>query len=153
MEFIGMGFRRQRRGASRMLGDSDILNGRCDLRPNHCSSRIRYAILRGVGFNPYGSPSLFRLRWSTAPRHSPSSKKRIVTMTVRFRRDVAAAPLAIPAPSSVLVRRLLFRSQNNPARRRMLTWLLAVDDARLQEFALRPQDIAILRRVGRGQRE
>lgn len=70
-------------------------------------------------------------------------------MTVRFRPDVAVALLAMPA-SSGLVRRLLLRSQDNPARQRLLRWLLAVDDARLLTFGLTAEDIAILRATRRG---
>jgi hypothetical protein len=66
-------------------------------------------------------------------------------MTVRFTRDVAEASLDEPVPSSSLVRRLLYRSHDDPAKRRVLIWLLAVDDARLLRFGLTPEDIAILR--------
>jgi hypothetical protein len=69
-------------------------------------------------------------------------------MTVRFRPDGAAALLAMPA-SSGLVRRLLLRSHGHPARQRLLTWLLAVDDARLLRFGLTPEDVAILRATTR----
>ena len=74
-------------------------------------------------------------------------------MTVRFSQDVAALSLALPSSSSVLVRRLLFRCHDNPARQRILAWLLAVDDARLLKFGLSPEDIAILRTSARGQED
>jgi hypothetical protein len=69
----------------------------------------------------------------------------MVVMTVRFRQDVAAASLAVPDSGSALVRRLLFRSHDTPARQRMLTWLVTVDDTRLLKFGLTPEDISILR--------
>jgi hypothetical protein len=78
-------------------------------------------------------------------------------MTVRFRPDGAAALLAMPASSGLVrrlllrsfVRRLLLRSHGHPARQRLLTWLLAVDDARLLRFGLTPEDVAILRATTR----
>jgi hypothetical protein len=55
------------------------------------------------------------------------------------------------ARSSALVRRLLFRSHDDAGKRRILTWLLAVDDARLLKFGLTHEDIAVLRTTARGQ--
>jgi hypothetical protein len=71
-------------------------------------------------------------------------------MTIRFTQDVGAAPLPMKAPKSGLVRRLLFRSRDDPARQRILTWLLAVDDGSLLKFGITPEDIAILRATTRG---
>jgi hypothetical protein len=42
------------------------------------------------------------------------------------------------------LRRLLCRSRDDAAKRRMFTWLLEVDDAPLLRFGLTPEDIAIL---------
>ena len=66
-----------------------------------------------------------------------------------FRRGVPPVPLDVPIPSSALVRRLLFRSHIDPARRRILTWLVQVDDKQLLKFGLTPEDIAILRIAAR----
>jgi len=85
--------------------------------------------------------------------------------------DVPSQPRALPLPgnptlkdadltrfyawrvarSSALVRRLLFRSHDDPGKRRILKWLLAVDDARLLQFGLTHDDIAVLRTTARGQ--
>lgn len=73
-------------------------------------------------------------------------------MTARFRHDAASVLLAVPAPRSGLVRRLVFRSHGDPARRRMLAWLASVDDMQLVKFGLTPADIAMLRETARGQR-
>jgi hypothetical protein len=70
-------------------------------------------------------------------------------MTIRFRQDVASALRALPASSSGLVRRLILRSQGDPARRRILAWLVAVDEARLLQFGLTLADISILRSAAR----
>ena len=70
-------------------------------------------------------------------------------MAVRLGHAVAAGSLASPAPGSGSVRRLLFRSHDDPARQRILTWLLAIDDARLLRFGLTPEDIAVLRATAR----
>jgi len=73
-------------------------------------------------------------------------------MTVRFSQDKGAASLAKPLSSSALVRRLLFRSHNDPAKRRILAWLVALDDARLLKLGLTPEDIAMLRTGARAQK-
>ena len=74
-------------------------------------------------------------------------------MTFRFGQDEIAASLAMPASSSALVHRLLLRSHDDAAKRRILTLLVAVDDARLLNFGLTPEDIAILRTTARDQRD
>jgi|SRR5215831_6295073 len=86
-----------------------------------------------------------RNRGATPPRKG-------VVMTVRFKRDVAAASLDARVGGSGLVRRLLSRSHDDPAKRRVLTLLLAIDDARLLKFGLTAEDIAILRTTARGPR-
>ena len=72
-------------------------------------------------------------------------------MTVQSRQEVTAGTHVKPAPSSALVRRLLFRSHDDAAKHRILKWLLLVDDARLLKFGLTPEDIVILRTTARGQ--
>jgi hypothetical protein len=72
-------------------------------------------------------------------------------MTVQFsKRSVPPLPRNSPMPSSGLVRRLLFRSPDDAAKQRILTCMLAVDDARLLKFGLTPEDIVILRTTERG---
>ena len=73
-------------------------------------------------------------------------------MTVRLNRDVAAASLDKRVARSSLVRRLLFRSHDDAAKRRMLTSLLAADDAHLLKFGLSAKDIAFLRITTRERR-
>jgi hypothetical protein len=46
--------------------------------------------------------------------------------------------------TSSLVRRLV-RAQHDPARQRLREWLREIDDRRLLEFGLTPEDIAVLR--------
>jgi len=65
-------------------------------------------------------------------------------MTVQFVRRGVAWVSPGGRASSGLVRRLV-RSHDDPAKRRRLTWLLALDDARLLRFGLTLEDIAMLR--------
>ena len=75
-------------------------------------------------------------------------------MTVGFiRQGGTAASLDVPVHSSSLVRRLLLQSQEDPAKLRVLTLLLEVDDVRLLSFGLTREDIAILRATGRGRKD
>ena len=72
-------------------------------------------------------------------------------MTLQFsRQGMAAMPLAVPAPQSSFVRRLL-QAQNDPAKQRVLAWLLQIDDARLIRFGLNPEDVVILRATAGGE--
>lgn len=67
-------------------------------------------------------------------------------MTVQFfKPSLPPLPGNSPMPSSGLVRRLLLRSHDDAAKQRILTCMLAVDDARLLQFGLTPEDIVILR--------
>ena len=59
-----------------------------------------------------------------------------------------AMPVAAPLAQSRLVRRLL-HAHDDPAKRRVLAWLLDIDDARLLAFGLSAEDIAILRAFAR----
>jgi hypothetical protein len=73
-----------------------------------------------------------------------------MVMTVQFfRQGMAAMPLAAQIPQSSFVRRLL-RANNDPAKQRVLAWLLEIDDARLLRFGLTPEDVIILRTTAQG---
>jgi hypothetical protein len=72
-----------------------------------------------------------------------------MVVTVQFsRQGMAAMPMPGPVAESSFVRRLL-QAHDDPAKQRLLTWLIKVDDARLQNFGLTRQDIAILRGIAR----
>jgi hypothetical protein len=53
-------------------------------------------------------------------------------------------PLNARRGTSGLVRRLV-NARNDPAKARILSWLLNIDDERLAGFGLLPREIAILR--------
>jgi hypothetical protein len=77
--------------------------------------------------------------------------RKVMVMTVQFsRQGMAAMPLASQIPQSSFVRRLL-QANNDPAKQRVLAWLLEIDDARLLGFGLTPEDIVILRATGRAE--
>jgi len=61
---------------------------------------------------------------------------------------MAAVPLAAPAPKSSFVRRLL-EARDDPAKGRVLAWLLHIDDRTLLGFGLTREDIALLRGIAR----
>jgi hypothetical protein len=66
-------------------------------------------------------------------------------MSVQFsRQGMAAVPVAATPPESSFVRRLL-ETREDPAKARVLAWLLSIDDARLLGFGFTPEDIALLR--------
>ncbi len=66
-------------------------------------------------------------------------------MTLQFSQQrVAALPLNMRTGTSGLVRRLV-HARNDPAKARILTWLLNIDDERLLSFGLLPREIATLR--------
>ena len=66
-------------------------------------------------------------------------------MTFHFsQQGVAVLPLNGRTCTSGLVRRLV-NARNDPAKARILTWLLNIDDERLGSFGLLPREIAILR--------
>jgi hypothetical protein len=68
-------------------------------------------------------------------------------MTVQFsQQGMAALPLNVRTGTSGFVRRLV-NAHNDPAKARVLMWLLNIDDQRLAGFGLSPEDIAILRGV------
>jgi hypothetical protein len=70
-------------------------------------------------------------------------------MTLQFsRQGMAAMPLPVQVPQSSFVRRLL-HAHDDPAKQRMLTWLLEMDDERLLRFGLAAEDITILRATAR----
>jgi hypothetical protein len=70
-------------------------------------------------------------------------------MSLQFsRQGMAAMPLFIPVPKSSVVRRLLDEAGDDPAKARILTCLLDIDEARLLGFGLGPEDIALLRGSG-----
>jgi hypothetical protein len=70
-------------------------------------------------------------------------------MSVQFsRQGMAAVPLAAPAPKSSFVRRLL-EARDDPAKTRVLAWLLHIDDRKLLGFGLTREDIALLRGIAR----
>ena len=75
-------------------------------------------------------------------------------MTVQFsRQGMAAMPLAVPLAQSSFVRRLL-QARDDAVKRRVLAWLMEIDDARLRGFGLSAEDITILRALredGNGQ--
>jgi hypothetical protein len=119
---------------------------------DHGSSRPCDATLHGSRLNPHRCLCIFRSQHTTRGAVFDRRVAKDVLMTVRFSRDVAVASLDMRVPRSGLVRRLLFRSQDDAARRRMLTWLLAVDDAQLLKFGLSAEDIALLRMTTRGRR-
>jgi hypothetical protein len=65
--------------------------------------------------------------------------------TNRFSEQGSAALAAVvPKAKSSLVRRLV-AAENDPARRRIRSWLTDLDDERLSGFGLTPEDIAVLR--------
>jgi hypothetical protein len=73
-------------------------------------------------------------------------------MTLQFsRRGMAAMPVAAQVARSSFVRRLL-QAHNDPAKQRVLAWLLEIDDARLMRFGLAPEDVVILRTTARGEK-
>jgi hypothetical protein len=79
-------------------------------------------------------------------RHSHLSKPdrvRLKRTTVRAQ-GMAASPARFLTAGSSLVRRLV-EARDDPAKRRVRTWLKAVDDERLSGFGLTPEDIADLR--------
>ena len=59
---------------------------------------------------------------------------------------MAAIPLAAPLPKSSFVRRVL-TARDDPAKARILAWLLDTDDALLLSFGLTSEDIALLRGI------
>jgi len=66
-------------------------------------------------------------------------------MTLQFSQQrMAALPLNMRTGTSGLVRRLV-NARNDPAKARVLMWLLNIDDERLAGFGLLPREIAILR--------
>jgi hypothetical protein len=66
-------------------------------------------------------------------------------MTLQFSQQrMAALPLNMRTGTSGLVRRLV-NARNDPAKARVLMWLLKIDDERLAGFGLLPREIAILR--------
>jgi hypothetical protein len=66
-------------------------------------------------------------------------------MTLHFsQQGMAALPLNVRTGTSGLVRRLV-NARNDPAKARILTWLLNINDERLGAFGLLPREIAILR--------
>jgi len=66
-------------------------------------------------------------------------------MTIQFsQQGMSALPLNVPPGRSNLVLRLI-SARNDPAKARMLAWLLNIADERLAGFGLTPEDIAILR--------
>jgi hypothetical protein len=60
------------------------------------------------------------------------------------KRDTAELRPDPPKGESSFVRRLI-AAEDDPARRRIRTWLTKIDDERLLSFGLTPRDIAILR--------
>jgi hypothetical protein len=77
--------------------------------------------------------------------------KRVMPMTVQFsRQGMAAMPLPVPPLQTGFLRRLL-RPHDDPAKQRVLAWLLEIDDARLIRFGLTPEDVVILRATARGE--
>jgi hypothetical protein len=70
-------------------------------------------------------------------------------MTVQFsKQGMAATPMPVPVAGSRLLRRLL-RAQDDPGKQRILASLMEIDDARLLNFGLSLEDIAILRGAAR----
>jgi hypothetical protein len=70
-------------------------------------------------------------------------------MTVQFsKQGMAATPMPVPVAESCLLSRLL-RAQDDPGKQRILAWLMEIDDARLLNFGLSLEDIAILRGTAR----
>ena len=66
-------------------------------------------------------------------------------MTIQFsRQGMAAIPTTAPVTKSSFVRGLL-QARDDAAKRRVLAWLLEIDDDRLLGFGLTPEDIALLR--------
>jgi hypothetical protein len=66
-------------------------------------------------------------------------------MTLHFsQKEVATLRLNVGTSTSGLVRRLV-NARNDPAKARILTWLLNIDDESLGRFGLLPREIAILR--------
>jgi len=66
-------------------------------------------------------------------------------MTLHFsQQSMAGLPLNVRTGTSSLVRRLV-NARNDPAKARILTWLLNIDDENLRRFGLLPREIAILR--------
>jgi len=126
-------------------GDFPICHSRID--SNYCSSLIRDATLFGIRLSPHRSLSSSRSR-SVPVACRSSSNKRSESMTVQFLRwSIPGGQPDVPMPNSALVRRLLFRSHNDPARQRVLKWLAQADEERLQSFGLTPEDIVLLRRT------
>ena len=73
----------------------------------------------------------------------------VAVMTVQFsRQGMVAIPVANSVAASSLVRRLL-QSHDNPAKWRMLAWLMGIDDQRLLRYGLTLEDIAVLRQIPR----
>ena len=57
---------------------------------------------------------------------------------------MTALPAALPKARSSLVRRLV-AARNDPAKQRIRAWLANLEDERLSDLGLTPQDIVILR--------
>ena len=69
-------------------------------------------------------------------------------MAVQFsRQGMAAMPLAVPFTQSSFLRRLL-QARDDAVKRRVLAWLMEIDDARLRGFGLSGADITLLRALG-----
>jgi hypothetical protein len=69
-------------------------------------------------------------------------------MTAQLSRPNVGATQLVPR--SALVRRLL-QAGNDPAKQRLRSWLVAIDDGRLHEFGLTREDIVILRAFTRAE--
>ena len=65
-------------------------------------------------------------------------------MTLHFSQQGMALPLNVRTGTSGLVRRLV-NARNDPAKARILAWLVNIDDERLGGFGLSAWEIAILR--------
>lgn len=66
-------------------------------------------------------------------------------MTIQFsRQGMAAIPITAPVTKSSFVHSLL-QARDDATKRRVLGWLLEIDDDRLLGFGLTPEDIALLR--------
>ena len=109
-------------------------------KTSHHASRLCELLFITFAFNPYD-----RLRFSGGEVLCFPLATKGGTMTVQFaRQGIAAMALAVPVPQSSFVRRLL-RARDDPAKQRILGWLLQIDDARLRGFGLSTTDITILR--------
>jgi hypothetical protein len=61
--------------------------------------------------------------------------------------NIAKGPARCRQAGSSLVRRLV-QAKNDPAKQRIRRWLCAINDERLLNFGLTPEDIALLRGSG-----